>query len=146
MPTLHLPEDPNLDHLRKQARALLRGVRDGDERAAALVAEHHPHPPAAAQLALARAYGFTSWPDLRHHLDAVAAHSRSPHRIAPSDDPAVELLRLGCLRYGGDSLLDQARATAMLAADPALGATSIHTAAAAGDRPAAERLLAADPA
>ncbi|WP_250556884.1 ankyrin repeat domain-containing protein [Pseudonocardia lacus] len=151
MPTLHFPEDPSLDHLRGQARRLLRGLREGDERAAALFAEHHPRPPAApkladAQLALARAYGFTSWPDLRHHLDAVLARTRSPHKVAPADDPVDELLRLGCLRYGGDSLLDQARAGALLAADPALGGASIHAAAATGDPPAAERLLAADPA
>jgi hypothetical protein len=151
MVTLYFPEDPSLDHLRGQARTLLRGLRDGDEQAAALLAEHHPRPPATprladAQLALARAYGFASWPALRRHLDVVAAHTRSPHKVTTADDPADELLRLGCLRYGGDDLLDHARATAMLAADPALGGASIHAAAATGDLPAAERLLAADPA
>ncbi|MCO1656845.1 ankyrin repeat domain-containing protein [Pseudonocardia humida] len=155
MPMLHFPEDPSLEHLRGQARALLRKVRAGDEQAVTLLAEHHPRAPAAprladAQLALARAYGFTSWPDLRRHLDAVAARTRSPHKVPAPDgtapDPATELLRLGCLRYGGDSLLDHARATAMLAADPALGGASIHAAAATGDLPATERLLAADPA
>jgi ankyrin repeat protein len=151
MPTLYFPEDPSLDHLRGQARTLLRGLREGDERAAALLAEHHPRPPAVprladAQLALARAYGFTSWPDLRRHLDAVARHTRSPHEVAALDDPTAELLRLGCLRYGGDDLHDHARATALLAAAPALSGASAHTAAATGDLPAAERLLAADPA
>jgi hypothetical protein len=150
MPTLYFPEDPHLEHLRGQARTLLRELREGDEQAVALFVEHHPRPPAAprladAQLALARGYGFTSWPDLRRHLDVVARHTRSPHEVAAADEPAAELLRLGCLRYGGDDLLDHARATAMLAADPALSSASIHAAAATGDPAATGRVLAADP-
>jgi hypothetical protein len=148
--TLYFPEDPSLDHLRGQARTLLRKLREGDGQAVALLAEHHPNPPttprlADAQLALARAYGYASWPALRRHLDVVAAHARSPHKLAELDDPAAELLRLGCLRYGGDDLRDHARARALLAANPELGAASVSTAAATGNRPAAERLLTADP-
>jgi ankyrin repeat protein len=151
MPTLYFPDNPSPEHLRGQARTLLKELRAGDEQAIALMAEHHPRPPAAprladAQLALARAYGFTSWPDLRRHLDVIARHTRNPHEVAAPDDPVDELLRLGCLRYGDDDLLDQARATAALAADPTLGAATVHAAAATGDLAATEGFLAADPA
>ena len=60
----------------------------GDPAAAARIARHHPNPPAdlstlplnAAQLTLAREYGFLSWPRLRHYLDAVAEHGWAPER------------------------------------------------------------------
>src|SRR4029453_1676727 len=87
MPTLYFPQDPSLDHLRGQARTLLRKLREGDEHARGLFAQSHPRPPATprladAQLALARAYGFTSWPDLRRHLDVVTELSRPPPQVA----------------------------------------------------------------
>ena len=48
------------------------------------VREYHPDPPAQlkladAQLVVARAYGFASWPKLHAHLDVVERYSRSPH-------------------------------------------------------------------
>ena len=56
-----LPARPNLDHLRKQAKALLRSMRE--HRAEAKLAD--------AQHAVAREYGFTSWPKLKTHLAAL---------------------------------------------------------------------------
>jgi hypothetical protein len=61
----NLPENPSLDHLRRQARTLLRQFRAADAAALALVREHHPgpHDPlrlADAQLVVARSYGFAS--------------------------------------------------------------------------------------
>jgi hypothetical protein len=146
----HLPENPSLEHLRRQARTLLRQFRAADPGALALLLHHHPHPHeplrlADAQLVVARSYGFPSWPALRHHLDVVGRLARSPHTVAPRPDPADELLRLACVRYGGDSRADQARAVALLAERPELSAASIHTAAAAGDEAAARAFLARDP-
>jgi ankyrin repeat protein len=43
MPTIPLPQDPDLEQLRKQARELQRAVRAGDQTALALVAEFHPN-------------------------------------------------------------------------------------------------------
>ncbi|MEQ7127305.1 hypothetical protein ABN034_22535 [Actinopolymorpha sp. B11F2] len=71
MPTISLPPNPGLDHLRHQARALREAVRAGDASAAERVERQHPggvpDDPAAfslstAQLAVAREYGFASWP------------------------------------------------------------------------------------
>jgi len=56
-----LPEFPNLDHLRKQAKALLRELRQ--------------HSPAVklsqAQHKIARQYGFASWPKLKAHVESL---------------------------------------------------------------------------
>jgi ankyrin repeat protein len=76
--TSHLPTAANLEHLRKQAKALLR-----DHRAALPAAVErmraHPRPPrepklADAQLVVAREYGFPSWPRLRAYVERVQAH------------------------------------------------------------------------
>ena len=65
------PLHPDVDQLRRQARELLEGFRRQDPSAVADFAEHHPERIAAsgavladAQQALARSYGFPSWPRL----------------------------------------------------------------------------------
>ena len=54
-----LPARPNLEHLRKQAKRLLRKLRASD--AAAKLAD--------AQLAIAREYGFASWKKLSAQVE-----------------------------------------------------------------------------
>jgi hypothetical protein len=54
-----LPDNPHLDHLRKQAKDLLAGLRDSDPRATL----------ADAQASLARQYGFRTWTDLKAEVD-----------------------------------------------------------------------------
>ncbi len=57
----HLPTRPNLEHLKKQARKLLadmQGTNPGCKRADALHA-------------LAHQYGFSSWPILKAHVEAM---------------------------------------------------------------------------
>ena len=61
-----LPDRPDLDQLRRQARELLRAAVDGQSRAIArLRAVSDRVTLSVAQLALAREYGFTSWAVLR---------------------------------------------------------------------------------
>lgn len=61
-----LPGHPDLDQLRRQARELLRAAADGDSSAVArLHAVSQQVTLSAAQLAVAREYGFPSWPALR---------------------------------------------------------------------------------
>src|SRR6185436_8451511 len=109
MPTRNLPNDPHLDHLRKQAKTLLKQVRAGDAEAVALADQFHPVQSLAdAQLVIARSYGFPSWPRIVRHLELVDQYSRSPHRQSiggPLDTPeqrAEEFLRLATLHYGQD--------------------------------------------
>ena len=67
---------------------------------------------ADAQLALARAYDFSSWPKLREHLRLVEPWRRNPHQLGEQTDPADELLRLACLTYGADARTRPAQAAA----------------------------------
>jgi ankyrin repeat protein len=142
-----LPDNASAEHLKGQAKAYLKRLRAGDGETAAQFARHHPDPPADpkladVQLALARAYGFPSWPRLRQHLDTVALYSRSPHTLGRVDDAAGEFLRLACLTYGSDDPARREAARALLAARPELARASLHAAAAAGDAAATRELLA----
>lgn len=158
-----LPDHANLEHLKNQAKALQQAVRSGDADAITRLRAHHPRLAAVAdnapelhalkrsdaQLALAREYGFTSWPKLRAHLAVVEKYTRRPHLAPARSDPdghrdADEFLRLACLRYGGDNSEDRDQARELLAAHPEFASTNIHTMAAAGDVAAARDLLARD--
>ena len=156
MPTLPLPERPDLSSFRRQARALQRAVRTADAAALARVAEHHPagvpadpaaFPLAAAQLVVAREHGFASWPRLRRYLDVVAEYRwDGDEAAAPVTDPAGELCRLACLTYSGDDGPHRwARAGRLLAEHPDLTRADIWAAAAAATPGDVRRLLETDP-
>jgi ankyrin repeat protein len=72
-----LPEQPNLEQLRKQAKDLLKNFRSGDPEATAEVGRFERNPQREgftltdAQRVLARAYGFQSWPKLKAFVDGV---------------------------------------------------------------------------
>ena len=60
-----LPDRPNLDQLRRQARELLRAAADGEPSALTRIRTVSERVSlSAAQLAVAREYGFASWPAL----------------------------------------------------------------------------------
>jgi len=77
VPTRALLEHPNLGQLRHQAKDLFSAFSARDAAAVAEVNEHyHGADPSTfalhdAQLVLARAYGFESWPKLKAHVDGV---------------------------------------------------------------------------
>ena len=65
-----LPARPDLDQLRRQARELHQAARDGDARALRRLGQAPgPVTLSAAQLALARDYGFASWPRLKAEVE-----------------------------------------------------------------------------
>lgn len=72
-----LPARPNLEHLKVQAKALLRALEEGSsdavERHRAFTSKQLSAPPrlADAQFVIAREYGFESWPKLKAHVEAV---------------------------------------------------------------------------
>jgi hypothetical protein len=155
VPSISLGMDPDLDQLRKKARELQRAVRSGDPDAMALVAEFHPDrwPSAtfqlsAAQLVLARQYGFASWPRLRRHVEIVTSSTWQPTRSAADEDLAAAFLRLSCGGYAKpseDRDKDLRGARDLLAQHPELPATSLAAAAACADVEAVRRHLANDP-
>jgi ankyrin repeat protein len=155
VPTIPLPSDPHLENLRNRARKLQRAVRAQQPEALALIAEHHPDqldianfPLSAAQLVVARSYGFASWPRLKKHLDTVAAFRRDPDVLPDeeSGDDADRFCRFACLMYSSDDGPERwERARELLADNPALSKASIWTAAAAGDATGVREWLSKDP-
>ena len=72
-----LPEHPNLEQLRNQAKELLRDYRSGDAAAVAEVHRFELNPDKDtfalhdAQRVIARAYGFASWPKFKAFVDGA---------------------------------------------------------------------------
>src|ERR1700677_4563171 len=85
MPIRDLPARPNLEHLKKQARQLLRGILQADPSSsnrfheARVTLSASAARLAQAQLVIAREYGFDSWAKLKAQVGAL------------SDDPVEAL-------------------------------------------------------
>jgi ankyrin repeat protein len=131
-----LPERPDLDQLRRQAKELRDGVRRGDPDAVERFARHHPSASrgpvtlAAAQLVIAREMSFASWPQLKA---AVDARSSTPERragvfVAASIEGRVR---------AAESILD---------AVPDIARYSLEAAAVLGDSEQVGERLSLDPA
>src|SRR4051812_45301499 len=120
-----LPRRPNLEHLRKEAKDLHREHKATDPDAKL----------SSAQLAVARSYGFASWPKLHDHVETINRYFWPP-ADAPSDDENVDLvdrfLADACLTYTGvDAGHRPLHAAALLDAHPELATASMHAMAAA---------------
>jgi hypothetical protein len=86
MPVRQLPSSPSLDHLRHQAKDLIRDHAARTLDAAQRLREFHPRfarlsdaeifnanlTLSAAQLTIAREHGFPSWARLKHHIETPA--------------------------------------------------------------------------
>jgi ankyrin repeat protein len=72
-----LPEKPNLEFLKKQAKELLRSMQQGKL--------------ADAQLALSREYGFRSWADLKAHVQALTLSPAEALKAAVCDNDAARV-------------------------------------------------------
>src|SRR5258706_9006933 len=93
-----LPPRPNLEHLKKQAKALLadfaRGDRAALEKFGALKERSKKISPpklADAQRVLAREYGFASWGKLKAHVESVAAAAAAA--AAENENPMEAIKR-----------------------------------------------------
>ena len=83
MPVRPLPPNPTMEHLKYQAKDLLRGIAANDPGAAQRIREFHPGWTKAsdeevfrasfrlsdAQLAIAREYGFANWTKLKRRIE-----------------------------------------------------------------------------
>jgi hypothetical protein len=94
-----LPGRPNLDQLRRQARELLRAAADGQPSALTRIrAISERVSLSAAQLAVAREYGFASWP---------ALHAEVERRLAELPPAAEGTGRAGTRwSFGGAAAID----------------------------------------
>ena len=111
-PLRHLPSRPSLEQLRKQAKEHLDTLRAADPSAGLAGAQH----------ALAREYGFESWPKLVHHVEAM--------------QPEHRMLQPAALKSDHKLLWSPGRGTDLWA---------LIQACTAGDLPAVPALIARDP-
>jgi hypothetical protein len=151
-----LPNRLNLDHLKKQAKELIRLYRARD---AAAMARFRSTLPATAGLSnedlstrglrlhdaqscLAREHGFASWPDLKRYVEVQAVAQK---------ERVVRVLHWLQLIYRGDvsGTVNRANprvALRILADDPELVAGNPYLACAIGDERALQQAIQADPA
>ncbi|WP_028351737.1 ankyrin repeat domain-containing protein [Bradyrhizobium murdochi] len=150
------PDRLNLDHLKKQAKELIRLYRSRDP--AAMARFRHALPAAAgrsdgdivslelrlhdAQSCLAREHGFASWPDLKQYVEV---------QMAARNERTVRVLHWTQLLYSGDvsgaaNRANPRVALRILADDPELVAGDPYLACATGDESALQRATQADPA
>jgi len=113
-PRRRLPERPSLEQLRKQAKDHLDVLRSADPSATLSAAQH----------ALAREYGFDSWPKLVHHVEFVRPEQgmlrpselKSDQKLLWSAGRGTDVWALFQASMAGD--LDAVRA--LIAKDPSL--------------------------
>jgi ankyrin repeat protein len=140
-----LPAKADLDHLKKQAKQLLRDVRAQRAEALQAILEFHPRPAQFAtlrdaQLTLARRYGFADWDQLRDEVELRQLRGGTPR------EQAERFVHHACLRYNGD---DQAwryrRASVWLRELPQLTRGDFYCALVAADLAAVREFLRRDP-
>ena len=144
-----LPDQPNLQRLRKQAKELRRRAASGeDAEAAELVSTYDPDPEpltlSRAQRVLARSYGFAGWSKLREHLAVLEVWGREMVSTRAADDPVDAFLRLASLSYTDPYV--SGRAVELLRTEPSLATATAATMAACGEAAALRDLLDRDPA
>lgn len=131
-----LPERPDLDQLRRQAKELRDGARRGDPGAVERFVRHHGSAPqgavtlAAAQLVLARELGFASWARLKA---AVEVQATGPERQAEAFVAASIEGRL----HAAAAILENA---------PDIASYCLEVAAVLGDSEQVRQRLAVEPA
>lgn len=161
MPTVPLPENPSLEHLRKQAKLVRQLVASGDDGAFDLLREFHPRfadasnlaPPAGfrladAQLTVARLYGHPSWARLREHLGVVDVHTRpDPADVEPTNDESDRFVALACVSYNGDhDPAERIEAAGVIhRRNPDIAVSSVAALAVSGDHRRITQLLEQDP-
>jgi ankyrin repeat protein len=112
LPTRTLSDRPDLVQLKRQARDLLDGFRARESGAVAEVTAHYRDADSAtfalhdAQLVIARAYGFESWPKLKAYVEGATSQR------------FVEAVRAG----------DLSQVRAMLQVRPELSGSGLHVA------------------
>ena len=130
MPVRRLPSNPNLEHLKYQAKDLLKDHAARDPRAAQRLREFHPRFARAAdaeifaaplklsdaQLAIARESGFPSWPRLKRRIEKPTRTDRLdlPHHERIEDAAfrrAVDLIDAGDAAGLGEHLRQHPKLT-----------------------------------
>ncbi len=152
MPDRILPDRPNLEQFKKQAKELRRAAAAGEAEALARVEKHHPrfHDAARlraialadAQLVLAREYGFESWPKFAQQIETL----RMNRAVEELRDAASSFIEAACVdRHGWHEAGTLEYAELILARHPEAATANIYCAAVLGDAAGVREHLARDP-
>jgi ankyrin repeat protein len=154
MPDRTLPDQPNLEQYKKQAKELHRGVSAGTPAAIERIRRHHPrfrHPGsdslrtlslADAQLVLAREHGYESWPEFAKHIETL----RVIRALEDLRDPVNTFIEVACVdRHGwhGSGTLEHAEM--IRSRYPEVSTANIYSASVLGDAATVRTFLARDP-
>ncbi|MBV9405936.1 MAG: ankyrin repeat domain-containing protein [Acidobacteriaceae bacterium] len=148
-----LPDQPNLEQYKKQAKDLLRARAQGSRAALDRIARHHPRLQnqahavrsapfhlADAQLVIAREHGFQSWPNFARHIETL----RLSREITSLDDAASRFIEAACSPRHGHRSGTLEEAEMILTRYPHVAASSIYTAAILADEASVRAFLARD--
>jgi ankyrin repeat protein len=154
MPDRLLPDHPDINQYKKQAKELVRDCADGSADALARIHKYLPRlrrpsgsPPAAVRLAdaqfvLAREHGYDSWPQFAKHIETL----RIIRSLETLIDPVSTFIDVASVdRHGWHSSGTLEHAELILACSPATAQANIYTAAILGDEKTVRAFLAADP-
>lgn len=129
----HLPERPDLRHLKGQARSLLTSTQAGEEEALSRAASFGFGGPlrlAQAQTIIAKEYGFASWAKLKRHVETEVSRQDAFFAAVRAGDHAV-----------ASSLLDEAPELVSDRLAQEFGASALNLAANRNDLRMIELLL-----
>jgi ankyrin repeat protein len=154
MPDRSLPDFPNLEQYRKQAKELVRDARAGKPTAEARLFKHHPRHRnfaseqyrvftlADAQWVLAREHGYQSWAEFAKHIETL----RILGSVDELDDPHGTFLEVACVdRHGWHSSGSLEHAEMLLSRYPHVAMESIFCNAVLADEAAVRDWLERDP-
>lgn len=142
MPDRTLPDRPNLEQYKKQAKELLRDAAAGLPSALARLQRHQPRlrnaasdqlgtiALADAQFVLAREHGYESWSKFANHIEAL----RMIRSLEKLDDPVNTFIEVACVdRHGwhGSGTLEHAEM--ILSRYPEVRTANVYSAAVFGD-------------
>lgn len=156
MPDKSLPERPNLEQYKRQAKDLRQSHTDADPGALDRIAHFHPlfhgqQPDviriapfrlADAQLVIAREHGFESWPKFAKQIKSLQLNNA----VASLNDPISAFIEAACVPYRDHDSGTLDEAERILAQNPDIAASSIYTAALLADDATVRAFLAHDPA
>jgi len=144
-----LPDRPNLEQYKKQAKELARDA--GAELPEALARFHRSHPRVRelagsgitltdAQLVIAREHGYPSWPAFAKQIETL----RLIRALADLSDPVNTFLEVATVDRGWHGAGGLEHAEMILARYPEVGTANIYTAAVLGDAAGVRAQLAQD--
>jgi ankyrin repeat protein len=153
VPDRSLPDVPNLEQYRKQAKELLRDARAGEPAAQDRVRKHSPRlrnyvaeqshllTLADAQWVLAREHGYPSWAAFAQHIETL----RILRSVEELDDPHGTFLEVACVdRHGWHASGSLEHAEMLLSRYPAVATESLYSSAVIADEAAVRAWLGRD--